>query len=186
VGQTLLEIATEIITFRRVLKGSRAFWAITWPFHVSILVFVLGHFRLFVDFTWLWNLLRLTPQQVDLLSLVGGGVAGTVFMLGLLALLMRRFMMPVRSISMPSDYFLLLLFLAVAVTGNYMRFFMHIELEEYRSFFSNLFHLRLGEPLENMIFVLHFLLVQLFLIYFPFSKLVHVIGGVLTLKWTLR
>ncbi len=186
VAQTLREIATEIVTFRRVFKGSRRFWAVTWPFHFSILVFVLGHFRLFIDFTWLWNLLRLTPQQVDLLAFVGGGAAGSVFMLGVLALLVRRLMMPVRSISVPSDYFLLLLLLALAVSGNYMRFFMHIELEEYRHFFSNLVHLRLGAPLENMVFVLHFLLVQALLIYLPFSKLVHIIGGVLTLKWTLR
>ncbi len=185
-GRTLLEIVAEIVSFRRVFKSSIRFWAITWPFHVSILVFVLGHFRLFVDLNWLWNLLRLTPEQVDLLAFIGGATSGTVFMLGALALLVRRFMMPVRSLSVPSDYLLLLLLLTLAVTGNYMRFFMHIELEEYRLFFSNLFHLRFDAPLENVVFVWHFLLVQVFLIYFPFSKLVHIIGGVLTLKWTLR
>ena len=186
VGKTVGQIATEIVSFRRVFRVSRRFWAVTWPFHVSIFVFVLGHFRLFIDFTWLWNLLRLTPEQVDLLAFVGGGAAGMVFMLGILALLVRRFLMPTRSLSVPSDYFLLLLLLALAVTGNYMRFFMHIELAEYRAFFSNLFGLRWGPPLENWVFVWHFLLVQTLLIYLPFSKLVHIIGGVLTLKWTLR
>lgn len=185
-GRALREIVTEIVSFRRVFKGSKRFWAVTWPFHVSILVFVLGHFRLFIDFSWLWNLLRLTPEQVDALAFIGGGASGTIFMLGILGLLVRRFMMPVRSLSVPSDYFLLLLLLALAVTGNYMRFFMHIELEEYRRFFSDLFNLRFGAPLENWVFVWHFLLVQALLIYFPFSKLVHIIGGVLTLKWTLR
>lgn len=185
-GRTVGEVATEVVSFRRVFKGSRRFWAVTWPFHVSILLFTLGHLRLFVDFSWLWNLLRLSPDQVELLSLLGGGAAGTVFMLGLIALLVRRSMQPVRSLSVPSDHFLLLLLLAIAVTGNYMRFFMQIELEEYRAFFSNLFNLRLGAPLQNPVFVLHFLLVQSFLIFFPFSKLVHVIGGILTLKWTLR
>jgi len=180
------EIATEVVTFRRVFKGSKALWAVSWLFHVSVFVFVVGHFRLFVDFSWLWNLLRLTPEQVDTLALIGGGASGMVFMLGLVALLVRRLRMPVRSLSVPSDYLLLLLLLAIAVTGNYMRFLMHIELEPYRAFFSNLFGLRFGVPVQNPIFVLHFLLVQLFLIYFPFSKLVHVIGGVLTLKWTLR
>jgi nitrate reductase gamma subunit len=63
---------------------------------------------------------------------------------------------------------------------------MHIELEPYRAFFSNLFGLRFGVPVQNSVFLLHFLLVQVFLLCFPFSKLVHVIGGVLTLKWTLR
>ena len=87
---------------------------------------------------------------------------------------------------MPSDYLLLLLLLAIAVSGNYMRFLMHIELEPYQAFFSNLFGLRFGAPVENGMFILHFLLVQVLLIYFPFSKLVHVIGGVLTLRWTLR
>jgi len=186
VGQTVRQISTEIVAFRRVFRGSKAFWAMTWPFHFSILVFILGHFRLFIDFTWLWNVLRLTPEQVDPLAFVGGGVAGTVFMLGVLALLVRRFMMPVRSLSVPGDYLLLLLLLALAVSGNYMRFFMRIELAQYRAFFSDLFHFRLAEPLDNWFFVLHFLLVQILLTYFPFSKLVHVIGGVLTLKWTLR
>lgn len=186
IARTVGEVTTEVVSFRRVFKGSRRFWAVTWPFHVSILVFTLGHLRIFVNIEWLWDLLRLTSEQVELLALLGGGASGLVFMLGLIALLVRRFTMPVRSLSLPSDYLLLLLLLAIAVTGNYMRFFMQIELEEYRAFFSNLFALRLGPPLENPVFVLHFLLVQTFLIYFPFSKLVHVIGGILTLKWTLR
>ena len=186
VGQTLREIVTEVVTFRRVFKGSKVLWVVSWLFHLSIFVFVLGHFRLFMEFMWLWNLLGLTPEQVDLLAFAGGGASGTVFMLGLMALLVRRLMMPVRSLSVPGDYYLLLLLLAIAISGNYMRFLMHIDLEPYRAFFSNLFHLRLGVPVENMIFVSHFLLVQVFLIYFPFSKLVHVIGSGLTLKWTLR
>ncbi len=186
VGKTLREIVTEVVTFRRVFRGSKALWVVSWLFHVSIFVFVLGHFRLFLDFSWLWNLLRLTPEQVDLLAFVGGGASGTVFMLGLVALLIRRLRMPVRSLSVPGDYVLLILLLAIAVTGNYMRFLMHIDLDAYRAFFSNLFHLRFGVPVQNTTFVLHFLLVQAFLIYFPFSKLVHVIGGSLTLKWTLR
>ena len=186
VGSAVGEIATEVVTFHRVFKGSKALWAVSWLFHVSVFVFVVGHFRLFINFSWLWNLLRLMPEQVDQLVFLGGAASGTVFMLGLVALLVRRLRMPVRSLSVPSDYLLLLLLLAIAVTGNYMRFLMHIELEPYRAFFSNLFGLRFGVPVQNPIFLLHFLLVQVFLIYFPFSKLVHVIGGVLTLKWTLR
>jgi nitrate reductase gamma subunit len=186
VGRTLREMVTEVVTFRRVFRGSKALWVVSWLFHASIFVFVLGHFRLFLDFSWLWNLLRLTPEQVDMLAFVGGGASGTVFMLGLVALLIRRLRMPARSLSVPGDYVLLILLLAIAITGNYMRFFVHIDLNPYRAFFSNLFHLRFGVPVQNTAFVLHFLLVQAFLIYFPFSKLVHVIGGSLTLKWTLR
>jgi nitrate reductase gamma subunit len=168
-GRALGEMVTEVVTFRRVFKGSKGLWVVSWLFHLSIFVFVLGHFRLFLDLDWLWNLLRLTPEQVDMV-----------------ALLVRRMRMPVRSLSVPSDCLLLLLLLGIAVTGNYMRFLMHVELEPYQAFFSNLFHLRFGLPVENPVFVLHFLLVQVFLLYFPFSKLVHVIGGQLTLKWTLR
>jgi len=184
--RTLREIVTEIVSFRRVFRGSKPLWIVSWLFHLSILVFVLGHFRLFLHLDWFWNLLRLTLEQVDLLALIGGGTSGTLFMLGLVTLFMRRLRMPVRSLSVPSDYLLLLLLLAIAVSGNYMRFLMHIELEPYQAFFSNLFSLRLGVPVLNPVFLLHFLLVQVFLIYFPFSKLVHVIGGALTLKWTLR
>jgi nitrate reductase gamma subunit len=186
VGRTLGEIVTEIATFRRVFMGSRSLWVVSWLFHISILVFVLGHLRLFIDFSWLWNLLRLMPEQVDFLALLGGGAAGMVFMLSLLALFLRRLRIPVRSISVPGDYFLLLLLLAIAVSGNYMRFLMDVNVAEYRAFFTNLLHLRLGVPVENLMFVFHFSLVQLFLIYSPFSKLVHIIGGVLTLKWTYR
>ena len=186
VARTLGEIVTEIVTFRRVFRGSPALWIVSWLFHLSILIFVVGHLRLFFDFSWLWNLLPLTPDQVDLLALIGGGTSGTLFMVGLLALLVRRLRMPVRSLSVPSDYLLLLLLLGIAVSGNYMRFLMHIEFEPYQAFFSNLFNLRFGVPVDNPLFVLHFLLVQVFLLYVPFSKLVHIIGGVLTLKWTLR
>ncbi len=63
---------------------------------------------------------------------------------------------------------------------------MHLGLEPYQAFFSNLFHLRFGAPVDSLVFLVHFLLVQVFLIYLPFSKLVHTVGGALTLKWTLR
>ncbi|NIN69830.1 MAG: hypothetical protein GTO63_35145 [Anaerolineae bacterium] len=92
-GDTVWEMVTEVVTFRRVFRGSKPLWVVSWLFHASIFVFVLGHFRLFLDFSWLWNLLRLTPEQVDMLAFVGGGASGTVFMLGLVALLIRRLRM---------------------------------------------------------------------------------------------
>ena len=98
---------------------------------------------------------------------------------GLTFLFLRRVVVPqLRYISLFTDYFALLLILAVAATGILMRTIFPADLEQVKT-------LALGwvtfPPLcpgaSSALFQIHLFLVCVLLAWFPFSKLMHM-GGV--------
>ena len=100
-----------------------------------------------------------------------------MMLIGLAGLLGRRiFVDRVRYISAPSDHLMLLLFIAIGVTGALMTFVSHTDIVSLKSFLLGLmvFHF---EPLPNdLILIVHLSLVILLMIIFPFSKLLHAPG----------
>jgi len=62
------------------------------------------------------------------------------------------------------------------LTGNAMRFLGHLDLAETRQYFVSLVLLQPRVPADGW-FLAHFFLVQMLLIYMPFSKILH-FGGV--------
>jgi nitrate reductase gamma subunit len=134
-----------------------------------------GHIRVFTDFPALWAALGI---NADAMSTTIGGAAGIIIMITLLMLIMRRFgIARVREISGTGDYFALLLVMAVILTGNAMRFFTHIELEVTRTYFTGLITLSAAKVPTDGWFLAHFFVVQVLMIYIPFSKILH-FGGV--------
>jgi nitrate reductase gamma subunit len=124
--------------------------------------------------------------SVDTLSLVAGGAAGVGIVLATLYFLFRRFMLPyVREISGASDYVDIVLLMAVFLSGDYMRFFSNVTLDETRAFFMSLATFTPKPPPGEPIFLLHFFLAQIFLMYLPFSKLMHFVGVLINQKITI-
>ena len=81
--------------------------------------------------------------------------------------------------SNPEDYLLLGLLIMIAITGNHMRFVVEPDTHEVRDFLQGLFRLK-WQPAPvsaGISFVYHFAFVQLLMLYFPFSKLMHTIGS---------
>ncbi|MCK5409913.1 MAG: respiratory nitrate reductase subunit gamma [Candidatus Heimdallarchaeota archaeon] len=150
--------------------------------HLSIVALFFGHIRIFGEPQFVWNILGLDDNGVDLFAYIMGGTFGIIFLISLLFLLGRRFFGIVKKISVPIDYILLIFLILIAVSGDYMRFFDHINVVEIQTYFSSLvvFNPTLTPALNQWSFILHNLLVQAFLIYVPFSKVVHVIGSFIT------
>jgi nitrate reductase gamma subunit len=114
------------------------------------------------------------------MSATFGGAAGIViFATALLLLLRRASVRRVKEVSNPSDFLALLLIVAIILTGNIMRFGEHFDLNITRSYFSHLFAFSFSAMAipKSGIFLLHFLLVQLLIIFIPFSKILH-FGGI--------
>jgi nitrate reductase gamma subunit len=69
-----------------------------------------------------------------------------------------------------------------------MRFFGTVHTEDYREYFQSIlrfkpeFNEALAQSQTKWVLSWHVLFVNLFVIYFPFSKLVHVIGAFFTNK----
>jgi nitrate reductase gamma subunit len=107
-------------------------------------------------------------------------LVGLVFVASLLALAIRRLAnSEVRYLSASCEYFDLGLLLAIAATGLALRWLSTgTDLAAVRGYLAALLSLRPVLP-PSGIFLAHFTLVNLLLIYFPFSKLVHLTAAII-------
>jgi nitrate reductase gamma subunit len=75
------------------------------------------------------------------------------------------------------DYFALILLGLIAGTGIVLKYWAHVYLVDVKAFTLGLMTLRPVAPPAHPLFLMHFVLVALLMLYFPFSKLLHA-GGV--------
>ncbi len=187
-------MALEVLAFRSLFRntrvevqptrekvhyiGTKYLWAAAMAFHWAMLLVVLRHFRFFVEPVPVWVEWL---QVADGFFQIGVPViyATTVlFMAGLAYLLARRFVDPkVRYISLASDYFSLLLLLGIGLSGVLMRHFDKVDIVQVKTAIAGWCSFEPVVPagVGSMYFV-HVFLVSSLLVYFPFSKLLHMPG----------
>ena len=146
-------------------------------FHLSLAFILIGHFFgigfLGQQFTWFG---ASSEQSLDL-SVLFGTYAGVALFLGLLLLTIRRIGSPtMKFISSFADYLVLVLLLGIVGSGMYMRLFHGVTYEAVQTYLIGLITFHPVPLPENMAFIFHFTLVQLLLLYFPYSKLMHSCG----------
>ncbi|HAK74805.1 MAG TPA: nitrate reductase, partial [Sporomusaceae bacterium] len=97
----------------------------------------------------------------------------------LVVLFYRRVDIPeVKRLSDPADYFELLLLLAIVITGMHMRTVSEVNLPVIREYLGSLIMLQPLAIPQEPIFMSHFFLVNVLMLYLPFSKLIHMAGFV--------
>ena len=164
----IARMAGEVLIFRSLFTSDRALWLGSWLFHGGLLLILLRHLRYF---------LYPVPDWVLALQPVGV-LAGIVFLIAAAYLVLRRIvLLPVRAISLFSDYFAILLLLSIAATGLLMKFVSPVDLLAVKAFVLGLVTLAPAPVPENALFLVHFSLALLLIAYFPFSQLVHA-GGI--------
>ncbi len=189
-----VRVALEVLLFRSLFRNSRAelrqgprllyaenkfLWLAALAFHWSLLVVLIRHLRYFVEFVPRFVLALEGLDRFLQVSAPGLLVSDIVILAALLFLLARRFTNPqVRSISLYTDYFALFLLLGIVGSGVLMRYFTRIDLERVKELALGLvtFSPEVPAELGPLVFV-HLTLVSVLLIYFPFSKLLHM-GGI--------
>ncbi len=186
-------MALEVLAFRSLFRGSRArltpgkrlviesdkwLWAGAIAFHWSLLVVLLRHLR---------YVTQPVPGLVGWLEAVDGFfqvasptlfVTDVVIAGALLYLFGRRVVDPrLRYLSLPSDWFALLLLLSIVGSGISLRYFTKTDLVAVKQLALGLatFHPVVPDGIGTMFFV-HLFLVSVLLAWFPFSKLVHMAG----------
>lgn len=175
-------IVWQILLFWNILKFDWRLWIGAWPMHVAVGAILGGHllgiYTLGTQFHIIFPY-AISEALSESLSNFLGTTMGIVFVVALLYLLYRRVAIPrVAAVSAPSDYLHLLLLLAIGGVGVYMRLVPEAALHyaEAKHFLAGLFLFR-PEPLpDNPFFFTHFLLVQILMLVFPFSKLMHPLG----------
>ncbi len=159
-----------------VRRHNPVLWIFLMALHVCLLLLVLGHLELFADMAWL----QVWPHDIFL----GAGFVGVIGFVCLLFLLFRRFVPPAKDLSVPEDYFLLIALLLAVVFGAEMHlarrlyFFDSMGVAEYREYLMSLVRFEPSiEPVSgsghSFMLVLHVLFANLFIMFFPFSKMMH-------------
>ncbi len=186
-------MALEVLLFRSLFRNTRTvikggprlayvsnkyLWVGALVFHWCFLMIVLRHLRFFIDPVPSFVIFL---QSLDGLFQIGVPViyvSDVLIPLALGFLLVRRLASPrLRYISLPADYFPLLVLLGIVLTGVLMRHFFKTDVVEVKRLALGLFSLRPVVPVGvGFIFYLHLFFVSLLLAYFPFSKLVHMAG----------
>lgn len=189
IARMILEVALFRSLFRntkaemyegpKLVYGSSKFlWLFALLFHYSFLVIVLRHMRLFMD---------PVPGFVAALEFGDGflQIGSPVFyqtdalFLGAIAFLFLRriFLANIRYISLPADYFPLLLIFGIALTGILMRNVFRVDVVAIKQLTHGLatFSPAIAGQIGSIFFI-HIFLVCTLLIYFPYSKLMHMAG----------
>lgn len=170
----------DMFTLKGLFRVNKPLWVGGFIMHLGLLFVLVGHIRAFKDVEFLWQWLNWGEAQVHTFSAVAGTTAGILFAIPLLYLLARRWSGAIKWLSSPEDFLLLFLLIGIALTGFHMRLLRVADVGELNRFFAGLatFHWQPVPASAGPAFIYHFAMVQLLMMYFPFSKLMHTIGGI--------
>jgi nitrate reductase gamma subunit len=189
IGRMLLEVFAFRSLFRnikseinggRVTHGSTKWlWLAGLAFHISFFVVLIRHLRFFME---------PVPFCINIIDALDGFIqvgvphlliTGVLLVAAGAYLFLRRVFIPqVKYISLPADYFPLFLIMGIGITGIIMRYFTKVDIIKVKELTMGLASLNVTVPDGiGAIFFIHLFLISALLIYFPFSKLMHM-GGV--------
>jgi nitrate reductase gamma subunit len=187
-------MALEIFFFRSLFRNTKMelreggklvygsdkwLWVAGMAFHWCFLFIFVRHFRFFME--PIPGVLHFLEGMDGLLQMGSPRfyMTDAVFLGAVTYLFIRRVIIPqVRYISLPADFFPLFLILGIGISGVMMRYFTKVNIVGVKEFTMGLvnFNPHFPEGL-GVIFFVHLFLVCSLLVYFPFSKLMHM-GGV--------
>jgi nitrate reductase gamma subunit len=160
-------MAKEVIVFESLFKSNKWIWLFGWLFHFGLFLVLARHLRYFTEPVWFW---------VGIVQPFGK-YASFMMVIGLAGLLARRFVVDrVRYISTPSDYLMLVLLLAIGVSGMLMTFVAHTDIIALKQFFMGLMVADIQPVPQDPILLAHLAMVALLMVIFPISKLLHAPG----------
>jgi nitrate reductase gamma subunit len=160
-----------------VRKHNPVLWCFLMIFHLSFILLIIGHIELIQEF----KILQLFAHKVFL----GRGFVGLFLCIALLFFLFRRFMSPNRELSVPEDYYLLILMFLTVLFGSELDWarswfdYGELSVGDYRKYLSSLTTFKPYLPSavtgtgHSFMLVLHIFFANLFLMFFPFSKIMH-------------
>lgn len=173
----LLWALHDAFLFPTVRRHKPVLWVFLMLFHIGLVFLVIGHLELIAEF----EILQIVPHQV----FIGNGWVGLIMACCLIYFLFRRFASPVRELSVPEDYVLLMLLFLIVLFGSQMDWartwyeYGEMTVDDYRAYLYSLVTLRPELPYSttfsghSFMLVLHVFFANLFLMFFPFSQAMH-------------
>jgi len=160
-----------------VRRHNPILWVFLMLFHIALLLLFLGHLELVREF----KVFQIIEHEVFL----GRGFVGLVLCIALIYFLFRRFVSPNREMSVPEDYYLLILLFLTVLFGCQMDWartwyeYDGLTVDDYRTYLSSLLVLKPELPPgvtfsgHSFMLILHVFFANLFFMFFPFSKIMH-------------
>lgn len=163
-------------------RGNRLLWLGGLAFHWSLFIILFRHLRLFIE---------PVPSIVVFFQEVDGilqqpwptlFITDFVILIAMTYLFVRRVVYSqLRYISLPADYFAVMLLFGVAMSGVLMRVFYPVDVVAIKELAIGLLSFRPVVPEGiSLAFYIHLFLVCSLVGYFPFSKLMHMAGVLLS------
>ncbi len=167
-GSAWLRILGDVLIFPNLFKADKLLWGGAWVFHIALAAILFRHLRYF---TYPVPSLVLYMETVAL-------TFGYLFGLAILFLFWRRLVLPrTLYISNVPDYLVLVLLGGIAASGILVSYWLHVKIVDVKAFILGILTLHPTTPPQHWLFLVHFTLVCLLMIYFPWSKLLHA-GGI--------
>lgn len=158
----------EVGFFKSLFYSNRIIWLGGYIMHLGLALVLIKHFRFFF-----------TPAPASLAWITTfEAYAGFIFLAPLLFLFALRLINDrTYYISLLTDYGILVLLMLIAATGILTKYYVRTDIINVKAFVMGIVSFSPAAMPMDFIFILHFTLVILLLIYFPFSKLMHA-GGI--------
>ena len=159
----------DLFWFPSLFKSDKLLWGAGLLFHLALWIVLFRHLRYFFYPMPAW------VEGIQTLGLY----AGYVIPFPVAFLLARRLLQnPLLYISILGDYFALFLLLTITVSGILQQLFFRTYVIDVKDMILGLIHFQPRIPTVHWLFILHLISVLVLLTYFPFSKLLHA-GGLL-------
>ncbi len=193
IAGVIARLALEILFFRSLFRnekvelkqsgkliygGNKYLWLGGLAFHWCLFIILLRHLRYFLEpvpsvIVFISNIDGMFQLAIPTLFLTD-----LVILIALTYLFLRRVIYPqIRYISLPSDYFAILLLLGVVISGILMRLVWKVDIVGVKELAMGVISFRPSLPEGiGLTFYIHLFLVSTLVAYFPFSKMVHMAG----------
>jgi nitrate reductase gamma subunit len=175
----VLAFLKEMLFFNSLYRHNRLLWLLSWSMHLSLGLIIFGHILGIYYFGQQFTLVGMSKEGSKALSHFLGIAAGVVFIVSLFVLTARRFYdTEARATSNLANYLELGLLLGIGLTGMGLRGTMTgPEFFLIRKYVAGLIMLHPAAMPVSPWFFWHFFFVNILLMYLPYSKLAHWLGG---------
>lgn len=176
-GAPWLLATMDALLFPTIRRHKPVFWVFLVVFHIGLILLVITHLELIAD----WPVFQFIAHDVPM----GHGFVGLALAVCLLYFLFRRIKSPVRELSIPEDYLMLILILLTVLFGAEMNWarawydYGELGVGDYQEYLYSL--VTFGPELPDVVqysghsfmLVVHVFFANVLLMAFPFSQLMH-------------
>lgn len=160
-------------------------WILLWPLHITFLFIFFGHLRSIGLYKAEWFTLG-GRIPVEFITKLLPNIMGVVFVGAIIILLFQRFV--ATNMRIPAtrvgDYLFILGIVIIGITGMVMRFGDYLgmpHLHDILSFQIVPYITMTVDSIPNLtVLAIHAFVSELFIMYIPFSRLMHIITGLFT------